>query len=413
MRGRRVGRGVRAGVVFGLAWGSLASGAWAADKENEAEYMATERGISVEQADKRLGWQERAPRLAEVADAELGEAFGGVWIAAGEGDRAKLAVVKGAAMEKARNAIATTGLQDGADIVYVKHGERKLIRIVEWLSSRFEEVDRGAPEVLGAGVRSDLNVVQIDVPRNDNLTAQQRALLAEAKRRHPSAVTFAPYEGRPQPRACAYPHCDPPLRAGIQIHENGVPNCTGSFLARSRSDGVLYQLTAGHCRGANVNWGTRFAGGSYHVIGPFHNAVVGSRGDAGILRVRNPAGWNARAWVFVTAGPDTSRNEAYPILREGTSVVGMRICTTGAFYGRSDCGTVTHLNASIDYGNGVVVRGLGRGNFCGRGGDSGAPMYAGNTAYGIQVAGYRECDSLYQGIRGAEDLMNVDVSFHR
>ena len=93
MRGRRVGRGVRAGVVFGLAWGSLASGAWAADKENEAEYMATERGISVEQADKRLGWQERAPRLAEVADAELGEAFGGVWIAAGEGDRAKLAVV--------------------------------------------------------------------------------------------------------------------------------------------------------------------------------------------------------------------------------------------------------------------------------------------------------------------------------
>ncbi|HEU4426303.1 MAG TPA: hypothetical protein VFR67_27505 [Pilimelia sp.] len=59
--------------------------------------------------------------------------------------------------------------------------------------------------------------------------------------------------------------------------------------------------------------------------------------------------------------------------------------------------------------NGVTVRGLGRGSFCGTGGDSGAPMYASHVAYGLQVAGLSECDSLYQGIRASEDAMNVNV----
>lgn len=119
----------------------------------------------------------------------------------------------------------------------------------------------------------------------------------------------------------------------------------------------------------------------------------------------NTAGWNARAWVFVTggAGSGTTRDESYPIRVDGTSRVGMRICTTGGFYGRSSCGTVTEL--------GVGPEGFGRGNFCGRAGDSGAPMYANNTAYGLQQGGYSECDGLYQGIRGAENLLNVNVSF--
>ncbi|WP_162907009.1 hypothetical protein [Allorhizocola rhizosphaerae] len=86
----------------------------------------------------------------------------------------------------------------------------------------------------------------------------------------------------------------------------------------------------------------------------------------------------------------------------------MRICTTGAFFGRSDCGYVLQLGVTATYG-GVTVKNLGRGNFRGVGGDSGAPMYAKHTAYGLQVAGYSMCDSLYQGIRAAENKLNVDV----
>ncbi|MGK3991603.1 hypothetical protein WME99_51630 [Sorangium sp. So ce136] len=55
------------------------------------------------------------------------------------------------------------------------------------------------------------------------------------------------------------------------------------------------------------------------------------------------------------------------------------------------------------------MRKLGRGSFCGMGGDSGSPMYASHVAHGLQVAGYSECDSLYQGIRAAESVLNVNV----
>ncbi|WP_267888063.1 hypothetical protein [Sorangium cellulosum] len=36
-------------------------------------------------------------------------------------------------------------------------------------------------------------------------------------------------------------------------------------------------------------------------------------------------------------------------------------------------------------------------------------MYAKHVACGLQVAGYSECDSLYQGIRAAETVLNVNV----
>lgn len=36
-------------------------------------------------------------------------------------------------------------------------------------------------------------------------------------------------------------------------------------------------------------------------------------------------------------------------------------------------------------------------------------MYSGHVAYGLHVAGFSECDSLYQSIRGAEYYMGVNV----
>jgi hypothetical protein len=270
-------------------------------------------------------------------------------------------------------------------------------------------VNRRAPQPLGAGIRTDENFVELDLPRNGNLTAAQRAVVDQARARYGDAVRLGFYAQKPRTRACSYPHCDPPLRAGIRIFD-AIGACTGGFPARGRSVGGHYQLTAGHCRLLNDNWSTNFANGTTSkVIGPFQNAVWSSSGDAGILRINDPLGWNARPWVFVTSGPDTTRNEAYVIRSDSTSVVGMRICTTGAFYGRSDCGRVTQLGVTATYDL-RTVGGLGRGSFCGTSGDSGAPMYAFGTAYGLQVSGYSECDSLYQGIRGAENLMNVNVS---
>jgi hypothetical protein len=170
-------------------------------------------------------------------------------------------------------------------------------------------------------------------------------------------------------------------------------------------------MTAGHCRGGSEVWWTRFPDLSIHNIGAFYVSKLSSSMDAGLLHIDNLSGWAPRDLVLITDGPDTSFQDTYKIQADSYSTVGQRVCTTSAWYGRTDCGYVTQTGVSADYGGGLVVSGLVRGNFCGTEGDSGAPMYAYNVACGLQVAGYSECDSLYQPIRAAENALNVDVVF--
>jgi hypothetical protein len=199
------------------------------------------------------------------------------------------------------------------------------------------------------------------------------------------------------------------LRGGNRIHNSGF-NCTNAFVARSKVGSAMYQFTAGHCVVGSLadTWSTRFTNGTLHNIGPRHNSIFDIRGDMAILRINNPLGWRPENWVNVTGGPDTTSNPTYTIKAESSSIVGMRICTTGGSFGRSDCGVVTQLGVTASYG-GRIVTGLGRATTCGVPGDSGAPMYAGHVAYGLLVAGRSLCDTFYQGILGAELRMNVNV----
>src|SRR6185295_2721905 len=118
-------------------------------------------------------------------------------------------------------------------------------------------------------------------------------------------------------------------------------------------------------------------------------------------------------FVFVTSGPDTTRNETYPIRATGWSVIGQRICITGAFFGESNCGVVTDLGVTVTEtdgaGHNVTVNSMGRASYCSIPGDSGAPLYASNTAFGINTAALTECDTFFQGIRQAEANMNVTL----
>jgi hypothetical protein len=393
-----------------------------------ARYLAAERGVSLAEAQRRIGWQKLAPQLAEEAAARLGDRFGGVWIDAAGQDRVRIGVLGGgsaaaraSARASARSAATAVGLGEATDTVAVRHSMVELERGNAWLAAQIATVntDAGALSTGGpggvptggltAGIRPDVNAIELQLPVLGTLTPAQSALVDEARRRLGDALRVGTYTGRATARACRYPYCDPPLRAGIRIANSGR-SCTGAFIARSRVDSTLYQFTAGHCvaGGFTDTWYTHFPDGSTHAIGPRHNSRFSSGGDMAILRINNPTGWHPRAWVYVTSGPDTTADTTYHISSDGTSVVGMRICTTGAAFGRSDCGKVTQLGVTATY-DGVTVTGLGRGSFCGVGGDSGAPMYASHLAYGLQVAGYSLCDSLYQGIHAAENAMNVNV----
>jgi streptogrisin C len=373
--------------------------------------LAADRGISVAEAQRRIGWQRRAADFTNDVRKVLSAGFGGVWIAPDDGDRVKVGLVAGAADRGAvRSAQATAELSDAVDTVEVRYPYAHLEMINGWLRDQLVAVNAGAAWPLAAGLRPDRNQVRLALPQNGVLTDAQRGVVDTARQRFGEAVYLDTYSAKPRTAACDYPVCDAPLRAGIAIVAASSGPCTGGFLARSRSDGRLYQFTAGHCAARDRNnWVTTFTDGTVHTIGPVHNHRWSTVGDMAILRVNNPAGWDPRAWVFVTASEDTTRDETYHISADNFSTLGQRVCTTGAALGHSDCGTVTELDVTFT-AEGVTVGGLGRANFCAIGGDSGAPVYASHTAYGIVSARDGECNSLYQGIREAEDLMNVNVA---
>ena len=347
-----------------------------------------------------------------MARGKLGSAFGGVWIGAAD-DRVKLGVV-GGQVGTVRQMVDAVGLSGAVDQVVMRYQMAELEAANDWLGDRIAEVNVGTPWTLTAGLRPDINAIELQTPRSGPLTAAQQALVDTARARLGAMLRVGDYAGQPTPSACVYPYCDPPLRAGIRILNTVTGGgCTGGFIARSRSDGILYQFTAGHCAyfaGTN-DWLTYFPDGTGvgHIIGPIHNWVFSGSGDMAIMRVNRPIEWAPRAWVYVTDGPDTARDTTYNIADDKGSTLGQRICITGGFYGRSDCGTVTRINVTATYG-GVTVHHLGEGSYCGTTGDSGAPIYASHIAYGLNVALASECHNFYQSIPLAEDALNVNVA---
>lgn len=377
----------------------------------EAEGLAQERGISLTEARQRLDRQAHAPRLADRAAIDLGDQFGGVWIDVAGGDRIKVGVAGEVGTDTVavvQRAAEAGGLTEGYDLTPVRYSLATLKHANDWLAVQIAKANQGAPVSLTAGLRTDRNALELQAPTEKGLTAAQRDLITSAQARFGDMIVIGSYGGHPTARTCVYPYCDPPLRGGVRISNPGV-GCTGGFVAQSKVDSDFYQFTAGHCAYQHEdNWSTLFPDFTSHVIGSVWHWEWDSGGDMSILRINNVPGWEPQPWVYVTSGPDTTTEATYYIKDDSTSVVGMRICTTGAFYGHSSCGYVTQLSVTVTYG-GVTVTDLVRGSFCGTAGDSGSPMYALRIAYGLQVAGYSECDSLYQDIQAAELSMNVNV----
>jgi Trypsin len=369
----------------------------------EVADLARATGLSAGDAAVRIGWQNSADQLDRSARAAVGEsAYGGLWIDSLTG-RIKLGVTSHDRSDRLRSVAAGCGLADGVDIVKVGHSAATLDAAAAWLGKRLAGTTGFA-----AGIDYARNRVELDAA-NRPWSAAERRLVSDARQTWGSAVVVRVVTGRAEPAACTSGNfCDPPLRGGIRMY-SATAGCTAGFTARSRSDGLWYVLTAGHCGGGT--WRTRFSNGTEHVIGPWHNGHFGTNGDAQIIRVNNPSGWSPRPWVLVEASDDTTRDESYVISAVRGSTVGQRICKTG-YAGSTDCGTVTRLGVTVNY-SGTIVHGLGEANFCVIPGDSGGPVYASHNAYGLvsgRVVGASPCRSFYQGAAGAQNLMNVNIA---
>ncbi|ANW20439.1 S1 family peptidase [Streptomyces clavuligerus] len=163
------------------------------------------------------------------------------------------------------------------------------------------------------------------------------------------------------------------IAGGEAIYTAGARCTLGFNVVRA---GVFYALTAGHCTNIGPSWTT--------AVGPLGNrfASVFPGSDHGVIQHAIPA--NADGRVYLHNG--TYRD----MVNASTPLIGQFVERSGSTTGYHT-GRVTGLNATVNYGGGQLVYGLIQTNVCGQPGDSGGPLFSGNTAHGLLSGGSGNC----------------------
>ncbi|MEJ8633150.1 MULTISPECIES: S1 family peptidase [Streptomyces] len=189
------------------------------------------------------------------------------------------------------------------------------------------------------------------------------------------------------------------LIAGGQAIYAGGGRCSLGFNVRSGS--TYYALTAGHCTNIGSTWYTNSA----------NTTVLGTRtgssfptNDYGIIRHANASAADGRVYLY---------NGSYrDITSAGNASVGQAVQRSGSTTGLRG-GTVTGLNATVNYGGGDIVYGMIQTNVCAEPGDSGGSLFAGSTALGLTSGGSGNCSSggttFFQPVTEALSAYGVSV----
>ncbi|MFF6971833.1 MULTISPECIES: S1 family peptidase [Streptomyces] len=139
--------------------------------------------------------------------------------------------------------------------------------------------------------------------------------------------------------------------------------------------GGYHALTAGHCTVGRPSWsiGTTVTSPNQQVFPVY---------DHGVIRHSNPAAADGRVYLY---------NGTYrDIINSGYPSVGTRIERSGSTTGYRT-GSVTALNVTVNYGGGQLVYNTIQTNACAQPGDSGGPLFTGNTALGLLSGGSGNC----------------------
>ncbi|NGN68074.1 S1 family peptidase [Streptomyces sp. A7024] len=158
------------------------------------------------------------------------------------------------------------------------------------------------------------------------------------------------------------------IAAGDAIYGGGS-RCSLGFNAEK--DGKKYFITAGHC-GESVQEWTADEGGS-EKLGPTTDFSF-PENDYALVEITNSA--------IETPGGYTAAE----------ATVGENVTRTGSTTG-THTGSVTALDATVNYGNGQIVNGLIQTDVCAEPGDSGGPLYDGDKALGLTSGGSGDCTS--------------------
>ncbi|MEW2448165.1 S1 family peptidase [Streptomyces parvulus] len=162
------------------------------------------------------------------------------------------------------------------------------------------------------------------------------------------------------------------LIAGGEAITTGGARCSLGFNVQDGA-GTKFALTAGHCTNIGSSWSIGTTAGS---------SFPGN--DYGIIRHSNGAAADGRVYLY---------NGSYQeITGAGNASVGQSVQRSGSTTGLHG-GSVTGLNATVNYGADGIVSGLIQTNVCAEPGDSGGALFSGSTALGLTSGGSGNCSS--------------------
>jgi streptogrisin D len=187
------------------------------------------------------------------------------------------------------------------------------------------------------------------------------------------------------------------INGGKAIY-GGAYRCSLGFNVRNGN--TYYFLTAGHCTNLASTW----------YANPGKTKALGSRtgtsfptNDYGIVRYNSGVQHPGNVHLY---GAGTQE-----ITTAANAFVNERVRRSGSTTGVRS-GTVTGLNATVNYAEGTVF-GLIKTNVCAEGGDSGGPLFDNTRALGLTSGGNGNCRSggttYFQPVTEALSRYNVSI----
>jgi streptogrisin D len=218
---------------------------------------------------------------------------------------------------------------------------------------------RGFPP--GARLRTGLLVAVVSVP----VLVPGVAVADPIRSTVESALATAHTTSRTEEHGLSVPTDDDGVLLGGDSMSDGKIICSAGFVVERA--GQPYVLTAGHCTAGLPTW---------QDVGPsVVSAFPGT--DFGLVRDDD---------ADAAGDVDLYDGTAQPITSVGTAKVGERVCASGQTT-QVTCGRVTAVDATVDYGDGDVVRGLIATNVHTDHGDSGGPLFDGSIGLGVVSGG--------------------------
>ncbi len=239
-------------------------------------------------------------------------------------------------------------------------------RRVRFSADRLQAANRAvrALDIAGTAWAGSPQRDQLVVTTDSRVDAAALARLSATARRYGAAVRLEHLAGRFRT-----------LLAGGDAVYGGGYRCSLGFNVHDSSHS--YFLTAGHCGRVVSDWyadsaQTTALGPTVGYTFPGSDYALVRHGDA------------ASPWPSAVGGQTiTDAADAY---------VGEQVDRRGSTTGVHG-GTVTGLDATVNYGDGDVVNGLIKTDVCAEPGDSGGSLYSGSTALGLTSGGSGDCTS--------------------